>query len=145
MVIHEDTTIVIASRACELAHTGAFEDYPAIERELFAEGFREDIDRAKKAALQSVITEICDAKHEATAQRRRNEVEEKVRPEDRLAFVAERAYALARLGIFEDFTAIEREIEAEGFAKEARWLARRGVRDAIDEICIINRQPLKAN
>jgi hypothetical protein len=72
-------------------------------------------------------------------------VEEKVRPEDRLAFVAERAYALARLGIFEDFTAIEREIEAEGFAKEARWLGRRGVRDALDEICIINRQPLKTN
>ena len=69
MLIHEDTTAVIASRACELAHTGAFEDYPAIERELFAEGFREEIDRAKKAALQSVITEICDTKREAPAQR----------------------------------------------------------------------------
>ena len=68
MLIYEDTTAVIASRACELAHTGAFEDYPAIERELFAEGFREEIDRAKKAALQSVITEICDT----NARRRRS-------------------------------------------------------------------------
>jgi hypothetical protein len=144
MLIHEDTTAVIASRACELAHTGAFEDYPAIERELFAEGFREDIDRAKKAALRSVITEICDAKNDAP-QQRRSEVEENARPEDRLAFVAERAYALARLGIFEDFAAIEREIEAEGFAMEARWLDRRGIRDAIDEICIITRQLPKVN
>jgi hypothetical protein len=79
MLIHEDTTAVIASRACELA-PGAFEDYPAIERELFAEGFREEIDRAKKAALQSVITEICDTKREAPAQRRRSEVRRKFAP-----------------------------------------------------------------
>jgi hypothetical protein len=63
-----------------------------------------------------------------------------VQTEDRLAYVAERAYALARMGIFEDFAAIEREIAAEGFVEEAHWLERPGVRDALDEICIANRQ-----
>jgi hypothetical protein len=146
MLIYEDTAAVIASRAYELAQTGSFDDYAAIERELFAEGFREDIDRAKKSALQSAITEICDAKRQMPSQRQRREVGgKKVRPEDRLAFATERAYALARLGVFEDFSAIEREIEAEGYAEEAHWLERRGVRDAIDEICIINRQHLKTN
>jgi hypothetical protein len=94
MLIYEDTTAVIASRAYELAQTGAFEDYAAIERELFAEGFREDIDGTKKSALQSVFTEICDAKRQMPGQRQRGEVvvgEEKDRPEDRLAFVTERA------------------------------------------------------
>jgi hypothetical protein len=60
--------------------------------------------------------------------------------EDRLAYVAERAYTLARMGIFEDFAAIEQEIAAEGFAQEAHWLERPGVRNALDEICIANRQ-----
>lgn len=63
--------------------------------------------------------------------------------EDRLAYVAERAYALARTGIFEDFAAIEREIIAEGFGDEVRWLERPALRDTLDEICIVNRQPAR--
>jgi hypothetical protein len=65
-----------------------------------------------------------------------------VRTEDRLAYVARHAYALARTGVFEDFAAIEREITEEGFAGEARWLDRPGVRDALDEECIANRWPI---
>jgi hypothetical protein len=68
-----------------------------------------------------------------------------VQIEDRLAYVAERAYALARTGIFEDSAAIEHEIAAEGFADEAHWLERPGVREALDEICIVHRQPLTRN
>ena len=36
MLIYDDTTAVVASRAYELAQTGQFEDFAAIERELVA-------------------------------------------------------------------------------------------------------------
>jgi hypothetical protein len=62
--------------------------------------------------------------------------------ENRVTYVARRAYALARTGIFEDFAAVEREIQAEGFAKEARLLERQGVADVLDEVCITNRWPI---
>jgi hypothetical protein len=65
-----------------------------------------------------------------------------VRTEDRLAYVARHAYALARTGVFEGFAAVEREIAEEGFAEEVRWLERPGVRDALDEECIANRWPI---
>jgi hypothetical protein len=62
--------------------------------------------------------------------------------EDRVAYVARHAYALARTGVFEDFAAVEREIEWEGFANEARLLERPGVRESLDEVCIANRWPI---
>ncbi|WP_158817987.1 hypothetical protein [Methylocapsa sp. S129] len=61
--------------------------------------------------------------------------------ENRLAYVAERAYALARTGSFEDFAAIEQEIAAEGFGEEVHWLERPALRNTLDEICIVNRRP----
>jgi hypothetical protein len=59
MLIYDDTTAVVASRAYELAQTGRFEDFEAIERELVAEGFGDEIGNVKKPALQSAITAIC--------------------------------------------------------------------------------------
>ena len=61
MLIYDDTKAVIASRAYELAQTGKFEDFAAIERELVAEGFGDEISNVKKPALQSAITAICIA------------------------------------------------------------------------------------
>jgi hypothetical protein len=61
MLIYEDTTAVAASRAYELARTGMFEDFAAIERELFAEGFGEDVDRLDKSAIKNTITRMCVA------------------------------------------------------------------------------------
>jgi hypothetical protein len=43
MLVYEDATAVIASRAYEMAQTGAFENFQAIERELCAEGFGDEI------------------------------------------------------------------------------------------------------
>jgi hypothetical protein len=64
-----------------------------------------------------------------------------VQTEDKLAYVARHAYALARTGVFKDFAAIESEIAAEGFAEVTHWLERRGVRDALDEVCIASQWP----
>jgi hypothetical protein len=61
MLIYEDTTAVAASRAYELAQTGMFEDFVAIERELFAEGFGEEIDSLDKPAVKNAITRMCMA------------------------------------------------------------------------------------
>jgi hypothetical protein len=61
MLIYDDTTAVVASRAYELAQTGQFEDFAAIERELVAEGFGDEIGNVKKPALQTAITAICIA------------------------------------------------------------------------------------
>jgi hypothetical protein len=63
-----------------------------------------------------------------------------VQTEDRLAYVAQRAYIFVRTGTYEDSAAIEREIVAEGFKEVAPWLERRGVRDPLDKICIANPQ-----
>ena len=60
--------------------------------------------------------------------------------EDRLALVTERAYALARSGSYEDCASIERELAAQGYEAEIRWLERPGLSDTLDEICIANRQ-----
>jgi hypothetical protein len=51
MLIYDDTTAVVASRAYELAQTGRFEDFEAIERELVAEGFGDEIGNVKKPPL----------------------------------------------------------------------------------------------
>jgi hypothetical protein len=61
MLIYEDMTAVVASRAYELAQTGEFEDFAAIERELFAEGFGGDIGGLKKPELQNVLDAMCAA------------------------------------------------------------------------------------
>ena len=62
MLIYEDTAAVAASRAYELAQSGEYEDFAAIERELFEEGFGDDIAGATKSALENVLAEICAAK-----------------------------------------------------------------------------------
>jgi hypothetical protein len=61
MLIYDDMTAVVASRAYELAQTGQFEDLAAIERELVAEGFGDEIGNVKKPALQSAINAVCIA------------------------------------------------------------------------------------
>jgi hypothetical protein len=60
--------------------------------------------------------------------------------EDRLAFVTERAYALACSGLYEDCASIERALAAQGYEAVTRWLERPGLSDTLDEICIANRQ-----
>jgi hypothetical protein len=67
MLIYDDATAVVASRAYELAQTGRFEDFEAIERELFAEGFGDDVAVVRKPALQSALAAICIANSESVA------------------------------------------------------------------------------
>jgi hypothetical protein len=59
MLVYDDTSAVVASRAYELAQTGDFEDFAAIERELFAEGFGEEIDAIKRPAVVDALQTIC--------------------------------------------------------------------------------------
>ena len=67
MLIYDDVAAVIASRAYELAQTGVFEDFAAIERELIAEGFGEEIGAAKKPTLEQALNTICFASRQAEA------------------------------------------------------------------------------
>ena len=60
--------------------------------------------------------------------------------EDTPAVIASRAYEMAQTGAFENFEAIERELFAEGFGDEVRWIERPRLRDTLDMLCIVNRQ-----
>jgi len=55
VLVYEDTTAIIASRAYQLAETGEFEDFAAIERELLAEGFGDEIEELKKPPLENAL------------------------------------------------------------------------------------------
>jgi hypothetical protein len=61
MLIYEDMEAVAASRAYELAQTGSFEDFAAIERELIVEGFGEAVEKVKKPSIERAISETCRA------------------------------------------------------------------------------------
>jgi hypothetical protein len=71
MLVFEGTTAVVASRAYELAQTGEFEDFAAIERQLLAEGFGEHVVGLKRPALQSALGDICAARRQAASHRRK--------------------------------------------------------------------------
>jgi hypothetical protein len=59
--------------------------------------------------------------------------------EGNLAYVAARAYQLARTGRHEDFASIQQAIIDEGYAEIVPWLERPGVITALDEICALSR------
>ena len=59
----------------------------------------------------------------------------------RLAYVGQRAYELARSGEHEDFASIEQAIMDEGYDESVPWLERPGVIEALNQICIVSRQP----
>jgi hypothetical protein len=65
-------------------------------------------------------------------------------PMDRLIYVGQRAYELARSGEHEDFASIERAIMDEGYDESVPWLERPGVIDALNEICFASRQSAAA-
>jgi len=54
---------------------------------------------------------------------------------DRLIYVAQRAYELARSGDHSDIESVERAIVAEGFGDGIAWLERPDVKDALQIIC----------
>jgi hypothetical protein len=54
---------------------------------------------------------------------------------DRLIYVAQRAYELARSGYYSDLASVEKAIIAEGFADGVAWLERPDVKDALQVIC----------
>jgi hypothetical protein len=62
-----------------------------------------------------------------------------VQHDGRLAHVVQIAYELARTGDFEDFSSIEREVIAQGFAEGVHWLDGPGIRHALTDICRANR------
>lgn len=64
MLIYEDIEAVIASRAYELAQTGAFEDCAAIQREIGAEGFEEEAHCLDQHAVRHALDEICIARRQ---------------------------------------------------------------------------------
>jgi hypothetical protein len=55
VLVYEDTIAVVTSRAYQLAETGEFEDFAAIERELLAEGFGDEIEGLKKPPLENTL------------------------------------------------------------------------------------------
>jgi len=59
VLVYEDTTAVVASRAYQLAETGEFEDCAAIQRELVAEGFGDEIEILKKPLLENTLNALC--------------------------------------------------------------------------------------
>jgi hypothetical protein len=59
VLVYEDTTAVVASRAYQLAETGRFKDFAAIERELLAEGFGREIEGLKKSPLENALNATC--------------------------------------------------------------------------------------
>jgi hypothetical protein len=61
--------------------------------------------------------------------------------DERLACVGQRAYELARSGEHEDFASIEQAIMDEGYDESVPWLERPGVIEALNQICIVSRQP----
>jgi hypothetical protein len=68
MYFYEDLGSAVTSRAFDLARTGSFEDFGAIEHELIAEGFGHDIDAAKNPAIQYVAASMCEASHVSNGQ-----------------------------------------------------------------------------
>ena len=60
---------------------------------------------------------------------------------ERLAYVGQRAYELARSGEHEDFASIEQAIMDEGYDESVAWLERPGVIEALNEICLASRRP----
>jgi hypothetical protein len=64
VLVYEDTTAVVASRAYQLAETGEFQDLAAIERELLAEGFGDEIEGLKKPPLENTLNA---ARHPASS------------------------------------------------------------------------------
>jgi hypothetical protein len=65
MLIYEDVKAVVASRAYELAQTGSFEDFAAIERELIAEGFGGEIEKVKESPIERAISAKCQETRDA--------------------------------------------------------------------------------
>ena len=61
-------------------------------------------------------------------------------PNERLAYVGQRAYELARSGAHQDFASIEQAIMDEGFDESVPWLERPGVIEALNEICVDSRR-----
>jgi hypothetical protein len=59
---------------------------------------------------------------------------------DRLIYVAQRAYELARSGEHSDLASVEKAIVAEGFADGVAWLERPEVKDALQVICRNSRE-----
>jgi hypothetical protein len=55
--------------------------------------------------------------------------------QDRLIYVAQRAYELARSGEYSDLASVEKAIVAEGFADGVAWLERPDVKDSLQVIC----------
>jgi hypothetical protein len=55
VLVYDDTTAVVASRAFQLAETGEFKDLAAIERVLLAEGFGDEIEGLKKPPLENTL------------------------------------------------------------------------------------------
>jgi hypothetical protein len=63
-----------------------------------------------------------------------------VNEEDRMAHVMRRAYALAATGLHRDAMSVEQTLIAEGYPEARNWLARPGIRDALEEICKTSRE-----
>jgi hypothetical protein len=59
--------------------------------------------------------------------------------EDRIIYVARRAFDLARSGEYRDFVSIQEAIMDEGFGESVPWLERPGVMESLAEICVISR------
>ena len=55
MLVYEDTTAVVTSRAYQLAETGEFEDFAALKRALLAEGFGHGIEGLKKPPIENTL------------------------------------------------------------------------------------------
>jgi hypothetical protein len=62
-------------------------------------------------------------------------------PDNRLKYVGQRAYELARSGRFADFASIQQAIIDEGYDETVPWLERPGVMEALDQICFVSREP----
>jgi hypothetical protein len=61
-------------------------------------------------------------------------------PQERLAYVGQRAYELARSGDHADFASIEQAIMDEGYDESVPWLERPGVIEALNEICFASKR-----
>jgi hypothetical protein len=59
--------------------------------------------------------------------------------EDRITYVARRAFDLARSGEYQDFVSIQEAIVDESFGEVVPWLERPGVTESLAEICVISR------
>jgi hypothetical protein len=59
--------------------------------------------------------------------------------EDRMRYVARRAFDLASSGKYPDFVSIQETIVDEGFGEVVPWLERPGVMESLAEICVISR------